>query len=144
MRQYPLLAVAILAAACGPAAPNTGPFDHTLWRLSSVNGAPLPAPSRAEGQTWVAAVLQFQSRTGAFDRCLQQTASASPASRSTYLIIASVGDNRVTVSYFDQRFTVPDTAVIRGGTLTLRYTGVDTLTFVPLAGELPPACSLAP
>jgi hypothetical protein len=144
------LALLAILMACGDAGPDTGAFDGTLWRLTSVGTAPLPAPSTAEGQTWVAAVLQFQSTTGVFDRCLRPPSSDTPAGRSTYVVIASLGGDKVTVSYFDRRSAAPDTATITGGELTLRYTspfvggGVDMLTFVPLTGALPPACSLAP
>jgi hypothetical protein len=72
--------------------------------------------------------------------------------RSTAVLVAPISGDRIQVSYFERRDIVPDTAVVNGEQLTLRYRnvvggqvqGVDVLAFVPLTGQLPTPCSLAP
>jgi hypothetical protein len=146
-----LLITMTLVAACGDSGPETDRFQG-LWRLTSVNIQPLPAAGNATaGEVWAAAVLQVNPETGFLDRCLEDPSTSTRTSRSTAVLIAPVSGDRIEVSYFDRREAVPDTATLDGAQLTLRYRniligqeGLDVLTFVPLAGELPPACSLAP
>jgi hypothetical protein len=143
--------VMTLAAACGDAGPEPGRFEG-LWRLTSVNIQPLPAAGNATaGEVWAAAVLQITGETGFFDRCMRDPSTSTLTSRSTPVVVASVSDDRVSVSYFDRRASEPDTATSDGAQLTLGYRntligqeGLDVLTFVPLDGGLPQACSLVP
>jgi hypothetical protein len=151
MRRRVLPTVMILAAACGDGGPETGRFEG-LWRLTSVNIQPLPAAGNATaGEVWVAAVLQVTGETGFFDRCMQASSTSPRISRSTAVLVGSISDDRVTLSYFDRRESAPDTATLDGAQLTLQcrntligQEGLDVLTFVPLTGGLPGACSLAP
>jgi hypothetical protein len=143
MRQQALATLLIVAAACGD--PQVDDFVG-IWRLTAVNDQPLPVTgNNTAGETWVAAVLQINGETGLLDRCLAPSSTSTPSSRPTYLIVAPISDNRITLSYFDQRAPiVPDTASIRNSQLILRYAhGFDVLTFIPLPGPLPAACTLA-
>jgi hypothetical protein len=151
MRRLVLALVVIPATSCGDNGPDLD--EQSLWRLTSVNILPLPAPGNATaGETWVAAVLQFTGETGNFDRCMGSPSTSDRFSRPTALVVHPIGDDKVELSYFDRTTTVPDTATINGGELTLHYRnvvlgqvqGVDVLTFVPQPGAPPEACSLAP
>jgi hypothetical protein len=141
----------IFAAACGDGGPEPGRFEG-LWRLTNVNVQPLPvAGSATAGEVWLAAVLQVTGETGFFDRCMQDPSTSTQTSRSTPVVVAPISDDRITVSYFDRRESPPDTATRDSERLTLRYRntltgqeGLDVLTFLPLEGGLPAACSLAP
>jgi hypothetical protein len=149
MRRRVLPTAIILAVACGDGGPETERFEG-LWRLTSVNVQPLPAAGNTTGGAlWAAAVLQITGETGFFDRCFQDPSTSTRTSRSTPVILGSISDDRITVSYFDRRESPPDTATRESERLTLRYRniltgGLDVLTFLPLEGALPTACSLAP
>jgi hypothetical protein len=147
-----LLIMLILVAACGDSGPETDRFTG-LWRLTSVNTQPLPSAGNATaGEVWVAGVLQIEQGSGFFDRCLEAPSTSTRISRTTALLVAPISEDKIEVSYFERRDIVPDTAALNGEQLTLRYRniiggqvqGLDVLTFVPLTGALPPACSLAP
>jgi hypothetical protein len=151
MRRLVLPLVVILGTSCGDNGPDLD--EQSLWRLTSVNIQPLPALGNATaGETWVAAVLRFAGETGNFDRCMGSLSTSDRFSRPTALVVHPIGDDKLELSYFDRRTTVPDTATLEGGELTLRYRsvvlgqvqGVDVLTFVPQPGAPPEACSLAP
>jgi hypothetical protein len=149
MRGLVLATALIFAAACGD--PQVADFKG-LWQLTSVNNQPLPATGNATlGEAWVASVLQITADLGLFDRCMQPPGTSTPVSRSTAILAAPIGDDRVTVSYFDRQASAPDTATLHGSQLILRYRntvvgqeGIDVLTFVLLPGPLPEACTLAP
>jgi hypothetical protein len=151
MRRRVLPTVMIFAAACGDGGPETGRFEG-LWRLTSVNVQPLPVAGNATaGEVWLAAVLQVNGETGFFDRCMRDPSTSTRTSRSTPVVVGPTSDDRITVSYFDRRESPPDTATRDSERLTLRYRntltgqeGLDVLTFLPLEGTLPAACSLAP
>jgi hypothetical protein len=149
MRRRLLATIMIIAAACGDGGPEPSGFDG-LWRLTDVNVMPLPAAGNTTGgQMWAAAVLQVTGETGFFDRCLRDPSTSTLTSGSTPVIIASTSEDRITVSYFDRRESPPDTATRDAERLTLRYrntlTGqADVLTFLPLEGGVPAACSLVP
>jgi hypothetical protein len=144
--QYRLLVIAtLLVAACGDSGPDTDSFTGD-WRLTSVNSQPLPADGNATGgEVWLGAVLQLDQDSGSFDRCMEVSPGSLPVSRSTAVLIAPIGENRIEVSYFERRDNVPDTAEVDGEQLSLRYRnviggevqGMDELTFVPLTGGLP-------
>ena len=151
MRRLVLLLVVIVVTSCGDNGPDLD--EPSLWRLTSVNAQPLPAPGNATaGETWVAAVLRLGGETGNFDRCMEVPSTSDRFSRPTALVVHPIGDDRLEVDYFDRRATPPDTATFKGGELTLRYRivvlgqvqGVDVLTFVPQPGAPTEACSLAP
>lgn len=141
----------LFAAACGDSGPETDKFVG-LWRLTSVNAQPLPAAGNATaGEVWAAAVLEVSGEIGFFDRCMEAPSTSTRTGRSTPVILAATGRNRVSVAYFDRRANAPDTASLSGTQLTLRYRNtltvppeVDVLTFAPLEGALPVACSLVP
>jgi hypothetical protein len=139
MRNRVLPAVMVFAAACGDVGPSTDRFEG-LWRLTSVNNQPIPVAGNVAGAVWAAAVLQVTGQTGLFDRCIEDPSTSTRISQSTPIIVAAIGDDRVTLSYFDRRQSPPDTARIDGARVALRYrigtAGFDVLTFVPLAGEL--------
>jgi hypothetical protein len=148
MRRRVLPAVMIFAAACGDVGPDIERFEGA-WRLTSVNTQPLPSAGTATGgQIWAAAVLQITGETGSFDRCMRDPSTSTLISQPTAVLVKAVSGNRFTLEYFDRRSSVPDTATLAGTQLTLRYRigqeGFDVLTFVPLAGEIPEACSLVP
>jgi hypothetical protein len=149
MQRRLLLVTMILVAACGDGGPEISRFEG-LWRLTSVNVQPLPSTGNTTGgDFWVAAVLQIERDFGFFERCLEASSTSPRTSQSTTVLIAPISGDRITFSYFDRRQSPPDTARLDGAQLTLRFrntlTGAfDVLTFVPLAGQLPPACSLAP
>lgn len=152
--QCRLLLLTILVTACGDSGPGTDAFSG-LWRLTSVNSQPLPSIGNATaGEVWDAAVLQINSQgTGTFDRCMENPSTSTRTSRSTYIATAPLSGDQLAVQYFERRDTSADTASMKGAQLTLHYRdvqvggqvqGVDVLTFDPLTGDLPPACSLAP
>lgn len=146
-----LMALMILAAACGENEPGTdGVFGN--WRLTGANLQPLPAMGNATGgETWAAAVLQLNGSTGIFDRCFRNQATLTKTSLPTTVIVTRISEDSFTVSYDDRDESVPDTATISNDQLTLRYrdtvegqAGLDELSFVRLDGAVPEACSLAP
>lgn len=151
-RRLPLIAIVFLAA-CGDSGPDPESY-RGLWRLTSVNTQPLPSIGNTNGgQAWVAGVLQFDQQSGSVDWCWQDPSTSTRTSHSDFVVLAPISGDRVEVSYFGRREAVPDTAAVNGTQLTFRYRivsfggqveGVDVLTFVPLTGTLPPACSLAP
>jgi hypothetical protein len=147
MQRRALLAAVILLAAC--ADPNIDDFEG-LWQLTALNGQALPAPVPGGGGTlWVAAVLQVGKESGSFDVCSEDPSTSNRTSQSSFILVAPIRGDRMEVSYFDRRDGSTDTASVDGGTLTLRSRTADPatfnlLTFVPLSGALPPACSLAP
>jgi hypothetical protein len=151
MRRLVLPIAVIIAAACGENGPGSDGFE-SLWQLNSVNGLPLPAAGDATGdEIWLSAVLQFSGENGFFDGCRQSPSTSERVSRSTFIVVHPIGGDKAEVSYFDRRTAVPDTVSLNGDHLTLRYRnvvigqeGLDVLAFVPLAGALPEACSLAP
>ena len=151
MRRRVLFTVMVFVAACGDGGPEPERFQG-LWRLTSANVMPLPAAGNATaGEMWAAAVLQVTGETGFFDRCMRDPATSTLTSRSTPVVVGSISDDRMTVSYFDRRESPPDTATRDAERLTLRYRntltgqeGLDLLTFLPLEGALPGACSLVP
>jgi len=134
-------------------APATESFEGA-WRLTSVNTQPLPAPSNIfQSRIWLAGVLQLSGDRGSFDWCLEDTATSTQSSTSDYVVLNPISGERVEVSYFGRRESVPDTATVSGGTLTLRarsvavggaVEGIDVLKFVRISGDVPAACSLAP
>ena len=147
-----LLIATFLVAACGDSGPHSESFTGQ-WRLTSVNTQPLPSAGNATGgEVWLGAVLQLDQQSGSFDRCMQVSPVSTPMTRSTAVLVAPISGDRIQVSYFERRDIVPDTAVVNGEQLTLRYRnvvggqvqGVDVLAFVPLTGQLPTPCSLAP
>lgn len=146
------LRLLVLLAACGDSGPETESFTGE-WRLMSVNTQPLPSAGNATGgEVWLGAVLQLNQQSGSFDRCMQFSPMSTPITRSTAVLVAPISGNRIEVSYFERRDVVPDTAVVDGEQLTLRYRnvvggevqGVDLLAFVPLTVPLPTPCILAP
>jgi hypothetical protein len=146
-----LLLALILLAGCGDAGPEGDRFSG-LWRLTSINSQPLPTPGNATFGVWDAAVLQLQQQSGSFDRCVEDPSTSTRASRSTFVLTHPLGD-KLAVQYFERRDTSSDTVSSNGAQLTVHYRsvavggqvdGMDVLTFVPLTGDLPPACSLAP
>lgn len=147
-----LIALMIVVAGCGND-PDTESFEGA-WRLTSVNTQPLPAPSNIfQSRVWLAGVFQLAGDTGSFDWCLEDTATSTQSSTSDYVVLNPISGERVEVSYFGRRESVPDTATVSGGTLTLRarsvavggaVEGIDVLKFVRITGEAPGACSLAP
>ena len=150
MRCQLLFPMMILVTACGDSGPATDQFIG-LWRLSSVNGQPLPSTVAGEG--WVAAVLQMNQGTGSFDRCIENSSTSTRTSRSTYVVTAPLSGDKLAVQYFERRDTSADTASMSGAQLILHYRdvqvggqvqGMDVLSFDPLTGDLPPSCSLAP
>ena len=148
-----LLPALVLLAGCGDSGPSTDQFSG-LWQLASVNSQPLPATGSTTGSAvWVAAVLQIQQGTGSFDRCFEDPSTSNRTSQSTFVSTNPLNGDKLAVQYFERRDTSADTASINGGKLVLhyRYTQVggqvlatDVLTFEPLSGDLPPACSIAP
>jgi hypothetical protein len=151
MRRLVLPLLIIVATSCGDNGPDLE--EPSLWRLTSVNALPLPAPGNATaGETWVAAVLRLSGETGNFDRCMGVPSTSDRFSRPTALVVHPIGDDKVELSYFDRRTTEPDTATFEDGELALRYrnvvlgqvSGVDVLTFVLQPGAPSEACSLAP
>jgi hypothetical protein len=148
-----LLPALVLLAGCGDASPSSDQFSG-LWQLQSVNSQPLPATGTTTGNTlWVAAVLQIQRGTGAFDRCFEDPSTSTQTNQSTYVVANPLSGDKLAVQYFERRDTSADTASMNGAKLVLHYRetqlfgpvlATDVLTFVPLAGDLPPACSLAP
>lgn len=149
MRRRLLPVIMIFAAACGDGGPDAGEFEGR-WRLTDVNVMPLPAAGNTTGgQMWAAAVLQVTGETGFFDRCLRDPSTLTLTSHSTPVVLASISEDRVTVSYSDRRDSPPDTATRDAERLTLRYrntlTGqLDVLTFLPVEGPIPEACLLVP
>jgi hypothetical protein len=147
-----LLAITIVVAGCGDSGPDSGSYTGA-WQLTSVNAQPLPSPSNIVDRLWVAGVLQLDQQTGSYDWCWEDPATSARSSESDFVVIAPISGDRLEVSYFGRREAVPDTATVDGSQLSLRFrsvlvggqvTGVDVLTFVPLTGEVPAACSLAP
>ena len=148
-----LLTATILVVACGDSGP--GPESFTgLWRLTSVNSQPLPSPGNATGGlVWVAGLLNLGQQSGFFDMCLEVTSTSAPIAQSTGVLVGPISGDKIEVTYFGRREIVPDIAALNGSQLTLRYRnvlvggqveGLDVLTFVPMSGERPPVCSLAP
>jgi len=142
----------ILVAGCGDSSPDTESYTGT-WRMTSANTQPLPSAGNATGgEVWLGAVLQLDQQSGSFDRCMQVSPVSVPITRSTAVVVAPISGDGIEVNYFERRDMVPDTAVVNGEQLTLRYRnviggevqGVDVLTFVPLTGQLPTPCSVAP
>lgn len=140
----------IAAAACS--GPDIEDFEGD-WRLTAVNGQPLPVLGNATGgEVWVAAILQVGRETGGLDRCMLDPSTSTQISRSSGLVVSSASDERITLQYFDRRSTVPDTATLEGGDqLTLHYQvtlsgqqALDVLTFAPLTGDITEVCDLAP
>jgi hypothetical protein len=147
-----LLPALLLLAGCGDAGPEGDRFSG-LWRLTSINSQPLPTSGNATFGVWDAAVLQLQPQTGSFDRCVEDPSTSTRSSRSTYVVTRPLSGDKLAVQYFERRDTSSDTASSNGAQLTLHYRsvqvggqvdGMDVLTFIPLTGDLPPACSLAP
>lgn len=153
MRCRLLLPMMLLLTACGDSGgPGTAQFSG-LWRLTSVNSQPLPSSGNATAGVWAAAVLQINQGTGTFDRCVENSSTSTRTSNSTYVLTAPLSGDKLAVQYFERRDTSADTASMNGAQLILHYRdvqvggqvqGMDVLTFDPLAGDLPPACSLAP
>ena len=153
MQRRLALTAALLLAACGDSGPNpesyTGP-----WRLTSVNTQPLPSlGNTTAGQTWVAGVLQLDQQTGSYDWCWQDPATSARTSHTDYVVLAPLNGDKIEVSYFGRREPVSDTAALTGAQLSYRLRSVDVggevravdvLTFVPLTGTVPSACSLGP
>jgi hypothetical protein len=145
-----LLITMILMAACGDGGPETESFEGR-WQLTSVNNQTLPAAGTTTGgQAWAAAVLEVGPEFGLIDRCWEDPSTSTRTSHSSPLFIAPISGSRITLSYFDRRASPPDTATLNGAQVTLRYrntqmgpAALDVLTFVPLTGQLPPACNLA-
>jgi hypothetical protein len=147
-----LIALMIVVAGCGDD-PDTESFEGA-WRLTSANAQPLPTASNLfEGRMWLAGVFQLAGDGGSFDWCWEDTATSTQISTSNYVVLNPISGERVEVSYFGRRESVPDTATVSGGTLTLRarsvavggaVNGIDVLKFVRMTGEVPAACSLAP
>jgi hypothetical protein len=148
-----LLPALVLLAACGDSGPSTEQFSG-LWQLSTVNSQPIPATGTTTGTSvWVAAVLQIQQGTGTFDRCFENPSTSTQTNQSTYVVTKPLSGDKLAVQYSERRDTSADTASMQGANLILHYRetqvggpalATDVLTFVPLAGDLPPACSLAP
>jgi hypothetical protein len=148
-----LIALMMLLAACGDSGPDSVSYTGA-WRLTSVNTQPLPSPANTiEGRIWVAGILQLGQETGSYDWCWEDASTSAQISASDFVVLAPISGDRIEVSYFGRREPMPDTAVVNGTQLSLRYrsvsvggqvNGVDVLTFVPLTGDVPPACSLAP
>jgi hypothetical protein len=147
----PVLITLVVMAACSDGGPETDRFEGR-WQLTSVNAQSLPAAGNATGgQVWAAAVLEVGQEFGFIDRCWEDPSTSTRTSYSTPVVVVPISGDRITLSYFDRRESAPDTATMQGAQLRLRYRNtlagpesVDVLTFVPLTGELPPACSLAP
>lgn len=148
-----LLIAIVFLAACGDSGPE--PANYTgAWRLTSVNTQPLPSIGNITGgQAWVAGVLQLNEQTGAYDWCWEDPSTSTPTSHADYVVLTPVNGDKIEVSYFGRREPVPDTIAVNGPQLTYRLrsvsvggvvNGVDVLTLVPLTGEIPSACSLAP
>jgi hypothetical protein len=141
---YGGLAVMMIAAtACSSTALED--FEGT-WRLTTVNGQPLPVLSNSTGgEVWAAAVLQInRNRAGSLDSCREDPSTGTQITRSSAFVISPVDGDEVSLSYFDGRGPSQDTATIDGSRLILRY-GEDVLTFVALTGDVPDqVCDLAP
>ena len=146
-----LMALMILASACGENGPEAeGVIGN--WRLTGANVQPLPATGNATGgEMWAAAVLELSGDTGYFDRCLRNQPTLTKTSRPTAVVVTRISDDQFTLSYDDRDESPSDTATINNDQLTLRYRdtvdgqqGLDELSFVPLTGAIPEACSLAP
>jgi hypothetical protein len=147
-----LIAMMIVVAGCG-SDPDTESFEGA-WQLTSANAQPLPTPSNLfQGRMWLAGVLQFAGDGGSLDWCFEDTATSAQSSASDYVALNPIQGERVEVSYFGRRESVPDTATVSGGTLTLRLravsvggavNGIDVRKFVRVTGEVSAACSLAP
>jgi hypothetical protein len=150
MQRRVLFAALVFLGACGDQGP--GPADFSgLWQLTSINTQPLPSSGTTTNGVWGAAVLQIQGQTGVFDRCVVNPSTSTGTSQSTFVATAPLPGDRLAVQYSERRDTSADTASMNGTHLTIHYRQVqvggqvlatDTLTFDPLAGELPQACSL--
>jgi hypothetical protein len=153
MRYRLPIALTMLLAACGESGPPDSVSYAGAWQLTSVNALPLPVPGNAVSGVWVAGILQLNQQTGSYDWCLENASTSTHTDVTNYVVLEPISGDRVKVSYFDRREPVPDTAAVNGSQLSLRYRsvsvggqvgGVDVMTFVPLTGDVPAACSLAP
>jgi hypothetical protein len=143
MRTVVVSALMILAAACS----GTEIEDFQgAWRLTAVNGEPLPVLGNSTGgEVCVAAVLQINSnRAGSLDRCTEDPSTSAQISRSAAFVASLVDGDEITFSYFGSREPSQDTATLEGDRLIMRFAN-DVLTFVPLTGDVPgDVCDLAP